>query len=196
MISQAFGAAAYYAEKDKKIEVAAKYPGLENSTVAVIVQADMETLYEHPTVPANIVANISARLQTNVPGIKVRDPREVLAWQYQTPGWTTMPYGDIAKQLDVDRVIYIDLYEYRLNPFGNRWIWEGVAAANVGIIERDGIDPDVFADTHNVTAKFPNIEGLGRDSATDAQVETGLLVKFIEQTAWLFYFHIEPKYPD
>lgn len=192
----ALGAAAYFAEKDKKLEIPAEYEGLQDKTVAVVVHADMSTLYEHPVVPANIAANVSGRIQTNVAGVKVRDPREVLAWQYQTPGWMAMPYGDIARELDVDRVVYIDLYEYRLNPEGNRWLWEGVCAANVGIIEREGIDPDGFADTYNVVGKFPLVEGVGRDSATEAQIQTGLLVRFIEEASWLFYTHIEAKYPN
>ncbi|MFO0874855.1 MAG: hypothetical protein U0575_12915 [Phycisphaerales bacterium] len=191
-----FGAVAYFAEKDKKIEIPPEYDGLQNETVAVVVQADMATLYEHPTVPANIATNVSHRIQMNVAGVTVRDPREVLAWQYQTPGWMTLPYGDIARELDVDRVVYIDMYEYRLNPPGNRWLWEGVCAANVGIIEREGLDPDSFSHTYNVVGKFPPIEGVGRDNATQSQIETGVIVRFIEEASWLFYTHIQPKYPN
>ncbi|MCA9286614.1 MAG: hypothetical protein KDA22_15420 [Phycisphaerales bacterium] len=185
----------YAIEKEKKIEVLAQYPGLENQTVAIVVQADMSTLYDSPMVVPNVTANLGVRLQSNVPGIKVRDAREVMAWQYHTPGWSTMPYGDIARELDVSRVLIVDLYEFRLNPPGNRWTWDGVCAANVGVIERDGIDPDAFAETFNIVVRFPPQE-LGRDSATAGQIETGLIVKFIEKTAWLFYKHIEQKYPD
>lgn len=187
--------AGYAIEKEKKIEVLAQYTGLENQTVAIVVQADMSTLYDHPMLVPNLSANLGVRLQSNVPGIKVRDAREVLAWQYHTPGWSTMPYGDIAKELDVTRVLYVDIYEFRLNPPGNRWTWDGVCAANVGVVERGGIDPDSFAEAYNVVVRFPPQE-LGRDSASANQIETGLIVKFIEKTAWLFYNHIEQKYPD
>jgi len=190
------GGMAQNIEREKKIEVPAEYEGLEDRTVAILVQSDMATLFEHPMVPANIAFNVASRVQSNVPGVRVRDPRLVTQWQYQTPGWTSMPLGDIAVELDVERVVVIDLYEFRLNPPGNRWIWEGVAAATVGIIERDSVDPDQFAVTYNVLARFPSFEGLGRDSANEGQIQTGLLVKFVERTAWLFYTHIEDKYPQ
>lgn len=193
---EALGAAAYIVERDKKVEIPAEYSGLEGKTVAVVVHADMATLYEFPMVANNIATNVAGRLQTNILDIRVRDPRHVFAWQYHTPGWVTVPYGDIARELDVDRVVYIDLYEFRLHPVGNRWMWDGVCAGTVGIIERDGLDPDVFAHSYNVVAKFPQVTGVGVDAATQSQIETGLLVRFIEETSWLFHAHIRPKYEN
>ena len=98
--------------------------------------------------------------------------------------------------LGVNRVVFIDIYEYRLNPPGNRWIWDGVCAANISLIERDGFDPDMFVDTFTVTSEFPKIEGVDRTAATEQQIETGLLAEFVKRTAWLFHEHVEPKYPD
>lgn len=47
-------------------------------------------------------------------------------------------------------MIYVDIYEFRLNPPGSRWIWEGMAAANVGVVERDSLDPDTFGEEYSV----------------------------------------------
>ena len=33
-------------------------------------------------------------------------------------------------------------------------------------------------------------------SATASQIETGLLATFVQEAGWLFYDHIEDKYPD
>jgi hypothetical protein len=197
-IGQLIGGMLQNEEYQRKITVPTEYEGLADRTTAVVVVADLSTLYEHPDLTAKIAGGVSARLAHHVPGLanRVLDPRIVVNWQYRTPQWDAMPYGEIAEQLDVDRVIHIDLYEYRLNPPGNYWLWEGVCAASVGIIERDGIDPDSFADLFTVSAEFPALRGLGRDSANARQIETGLLAEFIKKTAWLFYTHEEPKYPD
>ena len=64
-------------------------------------------------------------LQQNVEGVSVLSPEHSLAWQYRTSNWSLLPYGDIAKSLGVTRLIIIDIYEYRLNPPGNRYEWEG-----------------------------------------------------------------------
>jgi len=183
-------------ERNKKIEVLAEYEGLENRTVAVVVHADAATLYEFPSVAQTVASNVAFRLQTNVRGISILPPASVATWQYQTPAWSTLPYGQIADELNVDRVVLIDLYEYRLNPPGNMYLWEGVAAANVGVIERNGLDPDSFAMTFDVRERFPKKEGIGRESATAGDIQTGLLTKFVQRCAYLFYDHIEDKYPD
>ena len=183
-------------EREKKIEVLAEYDGLRFSTCAVVVITDMMVMYEHPGVVANVCVNLSRRIQQNVEGVQVLDPRVVLDWTHHTPGWQTMPYGRLCEELGVDRVIWVDLFEFRLNPPGNRWQWEGVASANIGVVEVDGFDPDAFAEGYDVTATFPDIPELGRESATANQIETGLLASFVQEAGWLFYDHIEDKYPD
>ena len=107
-----------------------------------------------------------------------------------------MPHSDIIDELGVDRLVWIEIYEFRLHPPGNRWIWEGMATANVGIVEADGYDPDSFSEQWDISEEFPKIKQLGRESATQQSIETGLMAVFVRKIAWLFYDHIEEKYPD
>lgn len=183
-------------EKEKEIEVLAKYRGLENKSVAVLAHTDMRTAYEHPTAIPNIVGNVANGIQKSVHGARVLDPRHCVAWMHQNPGWPTAPLADLASELDVDRVVVVDLFEYRLNPEGNSYLWEGVAAANVGVVERDGIDPDSYAEELQVISKFPDMEGIGREQAGAREIELGLQKSFVDEVSQLFYDHIEKKYPD
>jgi hypothetical protein len=183
-------------EVEKKVEVLAKYKGLENKTVAVVMNAERSVLYEFPTVVPNVAANVAAGIKQYVSGSQVLDFRESLAWCYRTPSWTTLPLGHIAEELGVDRVVYVDIIEFRLNPPGNRWIWEGMAGANVGIIERDSLDPDAFAEEFSISVKFPDVKDLSRESASEAQVQLGLVAKFTQTVNKLFYDHLEDKYPN
>ena len=110
--------------------------------------------------------NVSKRLQENVEGIKVLDFRQVMQWQYQTPSWSMLSYGEMAEELGVERVVFIELYEFRrLPPEGNSYLWDGACAATLGVIEEDGWDPDSFAKTWEIGVKFPDIQGVGRESA-------------------------------
>lgn len=195
-VPKLMGAMGAAEEAQKLVEVMPKYTGLENHTVAVLVEADYSTTFERPGLVGTVAGGVTARIAKWVPGVQVLDPQIVLQWQYAKPQWNTLPYGEIAEQLNVDRVVFVEVLEYRLNPPGNRWLWEGVAVARVGIIERKGIDPDTFAEVFEVNAKFPNVEGLGRESATETQIETGLLIEFVKHCAWLFHLHYEPKHPD
>jgi len=194
-IAGAVGAIGQQIERGKKLDVPAAYDGLEGKTSAVIVNADYATLVEHPAVVKNITANISARIAQYVKDATVLPPATVLGWQYRTPQWRAMPYGDIAKELGVERLVFIDLYEYRLNPTGNSYLWDGVAGGNIGIVEADSLAPDEFVFTTSIVSKFPDKEGVGRESARREDIELGLLTLFIQRTSWLFYRHIEDKYP-
>ena len=195
-IAGAVGALGQQIERGKKLDVPAAYDGLEGKTCAVIVNADYATLVEHPAVVKNITANVSARIAQYVKDATVLPPATVLSWQYRTPQWRALPYGEVARELGVDRLIWIDLYEYRLNPIGNSYLWDGAAGANLGVIEADGLAPDEFVFQKNILARFPEKEGIGRESARREQIEQGLLTLFIQRSSWIFYRHIEDKYPD
>lgn len=184
------------AEYQKKVRVYAEYDGLAHERVAVLVSADMGVYYDFPLVPDIIATAVAARIATYVEGVSVIDPRTVKQWQYRTPQWQALPYGDIVEGLNVDRVVFIDLYEYRLHPPGNSYEWEGRVVANIGVIERDGFSADDFADTFRVQAQFPPIRGVSTDSARAGDIQTGLMQIFIKETAYLFYMHERPKYPD
>ena len=196
VFANAAGVMAYNMELEKKIEVLAEYDGLRNETVAVLVHADHLILYEHPKLVANVAVNVGRRIQQNVEGVKVLDPSITLDWTYHTPGWVGMPHSEIIDELGVDRLVWVEIYEFRLHPPGNRWIWEGMATATVGIVEGDGFDPDSFSEHWDISDEFPKIKQLGRESATQQSIETGLMAVFVRKIAWIFYDHIEEKYPD
>lgn len=183
-------------EYQKLVEVLPQYSDLENRSIAVVVDADLATLYEYPDLVAAVTEGVAGRIQRDVPGARVVHPRAVLTWQFSTPQWNALPYGQLAEALEVERVVFIDIFEYRLNPPGNRWEWEGVCAANVGIIERDGFAPDTFAETFTVVGRFPSLRVLTREEADERAIETALLAEFIKETSWLFHEHTRPKYPD
>jgi hypothetical protein len=194
-VGKLLGGMAQNAEYQKEIEVHPVYSGLENKSVAVIVDVDLAILYEYPDVAMTLSANIARRVQANVPGISVLAPSRVSQWQFRTPQWNAMQYSEIAERLNVDRVVHVDIYEYRLHPPGNQWLWDGVCAANVGIIERDGYDPDNYVDRFNISVAFPDMTGVTRENATAGGIQTALWTLFIRETSWLFYTHLEPKHP-
>lgn len=195
-VPQLIAAVGHNIEREKKIEVLAKYTGLENRSVAVLVHADHSLLYEYPMVKPNISANIAARIQQNVSGVRVLSPVQVMGWEYQNPTWSSMPMGQVCDMLDVDRIVYVDVYEFRLNPPGNRFLWEAVGVANVSIYERGSLDPDFAVEEFSVTARFPDDRTVTREQRRQEEIEAGIVGRFCQKIAWLFYDHIEDKYPD
>src|SRR5262245_10228937 len=91
-------------EYQKLVDTPPKYVGLQDKTIAVVVNADMSTLYEFPRLVAEVADGVSKRIQRDVPGAKVLGAQHVINWQYRTPQWNALPYGEMAEQLNVDRV--------------------------------------------------------------------------------------------
>ena len=195
-VAQLAGAVGQNIERYKKIEVLAEYDGLIDKTCAVVVQCEPSILYENGSVYGTIAMNVSKRLQENVKGIKVLDFRQVMQWQYQTPSWSMLSYGEMAEELGVERVVFIELYEFRLHPAGNSYLWDGACAATLGVIEEDGWDPDSFAKTWEIESSSQTSRVSGVKAPTAAQIQMGLMAKFVDETSWVFYRHIEDKYPD
>jgi len=190
------GAGKQAMEDQMLIEKPAEYP-LEGYVVAVVIDTDLSVHYEHPGISTLIATAVAGRIARNVPNVKVIRPDAVARWQFETPQWSAMPSTEIAKSLGAERVVFIDLQNYALTPPGNHWLWEGRCMATIGIIEADSYEHDGFADTYEIMATFPKRPAvLTREEADEGTIEQGLLNEFIKQTAWLFYFHEEPKHPD
>ena len=61
---------------------------------------------------------------------------------------------------------------------------------------KNGFDPDSFSEHWDISVEFPKDKGYGREHASEKAIQTGLLTMFVQKASWLFYDHIEKKYPD
>jgi hypothetical protein len=119
----------------------------------------------------------------------------LLNWLYEHPRWTAMSHSSLARELGVDRLIVVELLEYRLNEPGNQYVWAGEATGTIGVCEIDGAAPDEYAFQKPLKITYPDKEGYGPDKLPSEAVATELARRFAERCAWLFYAHEEPYYP-
>jgi len=171
--------------------VEAQYDGLESQRVAVLVAADRSISLQHPSLVPQIANAISLRIAGEVGAEAIVPPARVLQYQYDRPQWAAMPYAELAKQFDVNRLVIVDLYDFRLNEPGNAYTWEGVAAATVGVVEADGAFPDEFSFSRELAVTFPDAPGYGPNDFTANQIATVLTGRITDRVAWLFYEHTE-----
>lgn len=177
------------------IDVKARYLDLQNRTVAVVVSTSDYTEFNHPNARANITNEISRRIQTGVVGARVTDPAKVLAWQEQNPYWATRPPSAIIEQLKVDRLVLVEIGEYRTHEPGDKYILRGVISATVNIVEAEKPDPDTFGGSYNKTVMYPRNKDtwIGKAAtggqASEQKIEAQTQLWFCEETAGLFYDH-------
>ncbi|MFN0011656.1 MAG: hypothetical protein ACKVS8_08445 [Phycisphaerales bacterium] len=177
-------------------EVESEYTGLEGKTFAVVVAADRVIQADFPEVIGKVTQDISERLAQEVGASGYVPGQAVLEFQYNNPRWVTMTLGQVANELGVERIVYVDLVEYRLNDPGNAYLWEGSAQGMVGVIEADSNAPDEFAFQKQLRVKFPDDQGLSPSDVPRAAVNTALVKRFIDRATWLFYDHEEKYYAD
>lgn len=172
-------------------EVYAEYEGLDGKSFAVFIAADRVIQAQAPRLVPRLTTAITAQLVANTGATGYVPAPLVLDYQYSNPSWPARTYSKLGEDLGVDRIIFIDLYEHRLNERGNSYLWQGVIAGNLGVSEIDGAFPDDFAYTKGVSVRFPDDEGYGPDDYTAQQITAVLERRFTNRCAWLFYDHEE-----
>lgn len=178
-------------EDEKVIQVPAEYTDLQDKRVAVMTSADEYTLFRFPRSTFRVSETVSRAIQNNVEGVAVSLPKEVDAYQRKNPYWITSRPGRMIDELGVDRLIIIDLNEYRTNEAGNAEVWRGVIDATVSVYEADGEDPDNRTFEKQVRVEYPEDSTFGmiNSSADEAKIEVAALQLFARRGAGLFFDH-------
>lgn len=174
---------------EKRVKVKAEYTDLADQRIAVLVAADSRTLFRAPQAPEMICRAVSSYLAEHVEGATLMNPRQAIAFQNDNPHWPTTRPGELLEKLEVDRLILIDLAEYRLHEPGNRHLARGMVTANVAVHARDADDPDNPAYYRTVATRFPEDSTVGVVNADEQSLELGMVKSFSLSVARLFHEH-------
>lgn len=200
-IGQLVGGMAESARRAGKTTVAAQYKGLAGRDFAVIVAADRAIQADFPDLVPLVTREVTKRLiegggtdegaGAGASGYVPAD--EVLKFQYQRPGWVAMQLDEVARELEAQRLVYIDLRDFALTDPGNPYVWNGAAAGVVSVVEPDSAAAGDFRFSKPIRVTFPDTEGLGPEQVPRAGVYGELARRFIHRASWLFYGHEEPN---
>ncbi|MBL0868955.1 MAG: hypothetical protein IBJ18_00065 [Phycisphaerales bacterium] len=180
-------------KRDTPVEVLAEYEGLSGKSFAVVVLADRVIQAEYPEVVARLTIEIAERLKKETTATAYVPGKRMLQYQFDNPRWISMSAGDLGKALGVERLVYVELLDYRLNDPGNAYLWKGVARANVSVAEIDGSAPDDLRLRKPLAVRYPDDDGYGQQDMQRVLVNTELSRRMIDRVSWLFYKH-EEKY--
>lgn len=174
----------------QKEKIPAQYDDLKNQRFAVLVSADANTLYQSPEATRSICTAVTRELADKVAGSKPLNPKQVIQFQDETPYWTTVPYNRLLKQLDVDRLVIIDVVQYNIHEKGNASVFKGTAIANVSVAKSS--DEDLLAFSKVVKATYPVGSELGLlKTETDEQTFRLALLLNLSQTIGRMFYEYE-----
>jgi len=177
----------------REVQVKAQYEKLTNQHVAVLVSASDKTLVNYPKARPALTRSMSQRLASNVKGITLMNPSEILDFQAEHQYWNTLPYSQLIDRLGVDVIVLVDVVDYQTNEPGNRHEFRGIINANVNVIDADANDTDKLVWETQVDVTYPRdrqVPIIERDQQT---VETRTVDLFTRRAAGLFYDHTERR---
>lgn len=174
-------------QKTQSTMVPAEYAGLDGQSFAVLVSGDRGLHADFPGIVPQITNQVSERLKAETKATGYVPAQAMLRYQYENPGWSAMAFSEVAGELGVDRLVVVDVQEFRLNDPGNRFLYDGVAAATIAVIEADGFSPDDIAFEFFVNVTFPDAGGFGPEDFSQQEVASVLMTRFVNRATWPFY---------
>ncbi|MEX2671462.1 MAG: hypothetical protein WD294_05060 [Phycisphaeraceae bacterium] len=178
-----------FVDPNAEVKVPAEYLELENQRVAVLVDADLSVVFEHPLAQLEVATILSERLTDHVPGVTVRNPREIITFQQRNLYWNTSSYADLMERLEVDRLVVVELVDYRLHEPGNVNIWRGLMTANIGVTEVEAPNPNDLVYATTVSVEYPPDSEVGLLNADQRTIRLATLERFAQATIGKFYEH-------
>ena len=186
-------------KRESTHSIAPEYTGLAGKSFAVVVTADRSIQAQHPLLVETIMNRVTQRLSDakNMPKAAGFVPAStVAAYQYKTPGWTGKSLSELGRQLgNPQRLIFIEVSEFRLHEPGNQYEWNGAASGRVAIAELDSATPDDYAFQKNLAMTFPDKKGVSTTDMPENLITSELLRRIVDRTVWPLVKHEEPYYP-
>lgn len=187
------GGMAASAERAGSTEYEAEYSRLDGNSYAVVAWADRSVQSQYPALVPNLIQRMDIRLAENTNATGHIPGDEVTQYLANHPQWVAWPRSRLAEELDVDRIVLIEINEFRTNEPGNEYLWDGLAWATVSVVERSTAGSDAEAFRKEVRVKFPDDRGYGPSEISRDGVASTLLKRMIDRASWLFYTHEEPN---
>ena len=184
--------ALYFLTPDETKDVKAEYGKIGKATVAVVVWADHPTLDVDPKARRRVCDAVIYEMKRNLPDAKFVPAKKIADFQENSGlDWQGMSHHDVARELNSDLVLRIDLLEYTTRAADTRELRKGRVHGSVSLYDgSDAARPDSLYTT-DISATFPPS---GEASITDMD-EYDLLRAAIEQfgqaVAKKFYDHKE-----
>lgn len=188
---EAIGFLATNYRENTPVKVEPLYDGLKGKSYAVVVVADRGIDANYPGLVPVINASINDRLHDEAGASGWIPSQELLGHLYNNPRWTATARSDLVKELGVDRLVVVELQEFRLNDIGNQYLWDGRASGLVSVLEADSPSPETFAFEKPVDVHFPDKQGYSPQDMSGDLVAAALRKRFVDRAAWMFYTHDE-----
>jgi len=171
-----------------------EFADLEGHSVAVVIYADREVLYEYPRAVTDLSELIGGQLAQNVKNCRVLDGRGIIHFQDATLDWDAMEKTELGKKFGADYVLYVALSTFTMHEGGSDYLCRGEIIADVSIHKTAMPERQsrVFA-VHSFRVVHPPEAQPADSDAVVRAVQAFAETEFATRLVKKFYKHQVPK---
>ncbi len=196
IVAPLIGGMAESAHRAGSTSVPAQYRGLQGKSFAVVVVADRSVQADFPGIVPTLMERITVRLADPANGIGASHyvpAAQTLPFLNNDPAWMAWEPSRLMAELGVERLIHVELIEYRVREPGNPYQWNGLGWGALTVYEADSSNPDFEVFRREIRVQFPDSEGQGVHGVSGPLVASALVKRFVDRATWLFHDHKEPN---
>ena len=188
--------------------IPAAYDNLAGQRTAVWVWVDPAVDLDYPRLSLDVATGLQRNLETarDTGGAKEElagvsfpiQPASIVMYQKRDPMLNMAPITQVAPQLDVERLIYIEITSFTTQGGAAAGLLRGVAGLNISAIEIDLVEKTAHEayQEQGIELIFPPGEREeGSSSLTERIVYQGLVRRIGDQAALRFVPHTQEEYP-
>jgi hypothetical protein len=193
----------YAASVMPKPPIKASYEGLAGQSVGVMIWVDRGIRIDYPTLQLDVANAIQLKLQAAQKDKKDElkgtlfpvEPRSIARYQADHPEVDAMPIVDVAPNLNVSRVIYVEVTSFQTRPEATLELFRGEVMGTVKVIAVDeqGRSKVVFQENDIRVTFPPKSPPEGVPATNDVKIYTGTLEDFTTEVAQRFFEHPAPE---
>jgi hypothetical protein len=171
--------------------VEAEFDGLAGKRVVIVVEAEMETLFDFPRIQREAAEQIAYYLTQHVPKVKPIPPREVA--DYRERGYRTeyQPSHEIGEHFQADYVLRAELLTFATREEASGSLYRGRADVALALYDVRAATPTDAVWSGRVKVSYPPSGPLGLGQITEEQVYSRTLHLLGERVAQKFFDHDE-----
>jgi hypothetical protein len=185
--------------------VPAAYPGLKGKSSAVMIWTERMIRTDFPTIESDISASLLKKLQDAQAKEKPDDLKgstfpvtwqSMRRYQQNNPSADSLPIAEVAKEVGVERLIYIEISQFQTRSDLSPDLFRGLVVASLKVVEYDPKthETKIGYQEGNITVKFPP---KGPDEGVlnigDQRTYVGTINELTSKLVWKFYKHEEER---
>lgn len=136
-------------------KVKARYEGLANKKVLILLNTQAGIEYSYPQTRINLILACQKILNANIETISFCDHEAVENFIMRELDWISMPTSTLAKRFGAERVVYVDLYKFTLQDSDSIGIYQGQVSCDVKIYETESQSPNKPVKNFSFNLKYP-----------------------------------------